>query len=50
MLASERLVALRENWEQAVATGRKKYYESQLRAAIRRSPEIAQGALDRLAN
>ena len=50
MLASERLVALRENWEQAVATGRKKYYESQLRAAIRRSPEIAQDALDRLAN
>ena len=40
MLIVERLVDARPNWEKAINTGREHYYESQLKAAMRRNPDI----------
>lgn len=48
MLVFERLVEPRKDWRRAITEGRAKYYESQLRAAIRRNPETARDALAKL--
>lgn len=48
MLVLEKLVDARKGWQAAVAAGRKKFYETQLRAAVRRNPKIAEDALANL--
>ena len=47
-LAAETLVDCRTGWETAVEEYRNEFEERQLRAAVRRRPEIAQAALDDL--
>lgn len=41
MLVAEGLVEARPKWDQAIRDGRKRFYESQLRAAVRRFPGVA---------
>ncbi|MDE0067851.1 MAG: hypothetical protein OXN44_13395 [Acidimicrobiaceae bacterium] len=41
MLVVEKLVDAHPKWQTAVAHGREKYYETQLKAAVRRNPHIA---------
>ena len=48
MLIQERLVRARPGWETVVDAGRKRFYETQLRAEIRRNPAIARDAVARL--
>lgn len=40
MLIAEDLVEARPKWDEAVREGRERFYESQLRAALRRYPDI----------
>lgn len=48
MLVQERLVRARPGWQAAVDAGRKQFYETQLRAEIRRNPDIARDAVAKL--
>jgi hypothetical protein len=48
-LVAERLVTARPNWDTAVKAGQKRFEEKQLRAAIRRNPEVAKDAVAKLA-
>ncbi len=41
LMVAEGLVEARPNWGQAIHEGRERFYESQLKAAIRRYPDIA---------
>ena len=48
MLVLECLATPRPGWQDIVERGRKRFYETQLRAEIRRNPEIARDAVVRL--
>lgn len=48
MLVQERLVRARPGWQATVDAGRKQFYETQLRAEIRRNPDIARDAVSKL--
>lgn len=48
MLIQERLVRARPGWRAVVDAGRKQFYETQLRAEIRRNPDIARDAVAKL--
>lgn len=47
-LVTERLVEARPGWEAHVEDGRRRFHERQLRAAVRRDPEVARSALEEL--
>ena len=48
MLIQEQLVRARPGWRAVVDAGRKQFYETQLRAEIRRNPDIARDAVAKL--
>ena len=48
MLIQERLVRARPGWQAVVDAGRKQFYETQLRAEIRRNPDVARDAVAKL--
>ena len=48
LVGDHELVQTRPNWKQAVDEGREKFWGNQLRAAIRRRPDIAREVLETL--
>jgi hypothetical protein len=47
-LITERLARPKRGWKRAIADGREEFRKKQLRAAIRRDPDTARDALEKL--
>ncbi len=47
-VTSQRRLRARPGWHAVVDAGRRQFYETQLRAEIRRNPEIARDAVAKL--